>query len=65
MGKPGILTMFLGAILIAIFLLIDLNLNFKVWVICFLISLLVAAIGAVMSIIELAKKIKEEKASKN
>ena len=64
MGKPGILMMFLGAILIAIFLLIDFKLSFQVWVICFLISLLVAAIGAIMSILELAKKIKAENAKR-
>ncbi len=64
MGKPGILTMFLGAVLIAILLLIDINISFNTWLILFLISIVVAAIGTIMSIVELAKKIKEEQAQK-
>lgn len=64
MGKPGILTMFLGAVLIAIVLLIDLNISFTTWLILFLISILVAVIGTIMSIVELAKKIKAEQAEK-
>ena len=61
MGKPGILTMFLGSVLIAILLLVDIEMSFTVWVTCFLISMLIAAVGAIMSIIELSKKIKAEK----
>ena len=64
MGKPGILTMFLGAVLIALVLLIDLNISFNTWFILFLISVAVAVIGTIMSIVELAKKIKEEQAEK-
>lgn len=64
MGKPGILTMFLGAVLIALVLLIDLNISFNTWLILFLISVAVAVIGTIMSIVELAKKIKEEQAEK-
>ena len=64
MGKPGILTMFLGAVLIAIVLLIDLNISFTTWLILFLISIIVAVIGTIMSIVELAKKIKAEQAEK-
>ena len=63
MGKPGILTMFLGAVLIALVLLIDLNISFNTWLILFLISVAVAVIGTIMSIVELAKKIKEEQKS--
>jgi len=64
MGKPGILTMFLGAVLIALVLLIDLNISFNTWLILFLISVAVATVGTIMSIVELAKKIKEEQAEK-
>ena len=64
MGKPGVLTMFLGAVLIAIVLLIDLNISFTTWLILFLISIIVAVIGTIMSIVELAKKIKAEQAEK-
>ena len=64
MGKPGVLIMFLGAVLIALVLLIDLNISFNTWLILFLISVAVATIGTIMSIVELAKKIKEEQAEK-
>ena len=64
MGKPGVLTMFLGAVLIAIVLLIDLDISFNTWLILFLISIAVAIIGTIMSIVELAKKIKAENAEK-
>ena len=64
MGKPGILTMFLGAVLIALVLLIDLNISFNTWLILFLISIAVAAIGTIMSMVELFKKIKAENAEK-
>ena len=65
MGKPGILTMFLGAVLIALVLLIDLNISFNTWLILFLISIAVAVIGTIMSIAELVKKIKAEQAEKS
>ena len=64
MGKPGILTMFLGAVLIALVLLIDLNISFNTWLILFLISIAVAAIGTIMSMVELLKKIKAENVEK-
>ena len=64
MGKPGILTMFLGAVLIALVLLIDLNISFNTWLLLFLISIAVAAIGTIMSMVELFKKIKAENAEK-
>ena len=64
MGKPGILTMFLGAVLIALVLLIDLNISFNTWLILFLISIAVAVIGTIMSMVELFKKIKAENAEK-
>ena len=65
MGKPGILTMFLGAVLIALVLLIDLNISFNTWLILFLISIAVAAIGTIMSMVELFKKIKAENVEKH
>ena len=64
MGKPGILTMFLGAVLIALVLLIDLNISFNTWLLLFLISIAVAAIGTIMSMVELFKRIKAENAEK-
>ena len=64
MGKPGILTMFLGAVLIALVLLIDLNISFNTWLLLFLISIAVASIGTIMSMVELFKKIKAENAEK-
>lgn len=64
MGKPGMITMFVGAVLVAIMLFGNFNISFGVWVTLFLISMLVAATGAVLSIIELAKKIKLEKMNK-
>ena len=60
--KPGVLLMFLGAILIAVLLFV--NLKFTIWVTLFLASIAIAAVGAVLSIIELAKKIKQEKLNK-
>ena len=65
MGKPGILTMFLGAVLIALVLLIDLNISFNTWLILFLISIAVATIGTIMSMVELFKKIKAENVEKH
>jgi VIT1/CCC1 family predicted Fe2+/Mn2+ transporter len=60
--KPGVLLMFLGAILIAILLFV--NLKFTLWVTLFLASIAIAAVGAVLAIIDLAKKIKQEKMNK-
>ena len=60
--KPGVLLMFLGAILIAVLLFV--NLKFTIWVTLFLASIAIAAVGAVLSILELAKKIKQEKLNK-
>ena len=62
MDKPGVLLMFLGAILIAILLFV--NLKFTLWVTLFLASIAIAAVGAVLAIIDLAKKIKQEKMNK-
>ena len=60
MGKPGIITMFVGAVLLTLLLLLNLNISFGTWLVLFLIAALIAAVGTIMSIVELAKKIKEE-----
>ena len=60
--KPGVLLMFLGALLMAILLFV--NLKFTLWVTLFLASIAVAGVGAVLAIIDLAKKIKKEKMDK-
>ena len=60
MGKPGIITMFVGAVLLTLLLLLNLNISFSTWLVLFLIAALIAAVGTIMSIVELAKKIKEE-----
>ena len=65
LGKPGMITMFIGAVFIAILILVDIQLSFAAWATLFIISMIIAATGAVMSIMELFKKIKEEKALKN
>jgi uncharacterized protein (DUF983 family) len=59
-GKPGIITMFVGAVLLTLLLLLNLNISFSTWLVLFLIAALIAAVGTIMSIVELAKKIKEE-----
>jgi xanthine/uracil/vitamin C permease (AzgA family) len=61
--KPGVLLMFLGAILIAVLLFI--NLKFALWATLFGISVLIAATGAVLQIIDLSKRIKEERSNAN
>lgn len=63
MDKPGVLLMFLGAILIAVLLFI--NLKFALWATLFGISVLIAATGAVLQIIDLSKRIKEERSNAN
>ena len=55
--------MFLGAILIAVLLFI--NLKFALWATLFGISVLIAATGAVLQIIDLSKRIKEERSNAN
>lgn len=57
--------MFIGAIMLAIFMLADLTMDFSLWITGFLISMLVAVSGTVMLIIYLAKGIKADKISKN
>lgn len=62
MNKPGVLLMFLGAVLIALLLFINFPISFGVWVTLFIVSMVIAGIGTVLSIIELGKKIKADQA---
>ena len=57
--------MFIGAVMLAIFMFVDLKVDFGLWIIGFLISMIVAASGAVTLIFYLAKGIKADKASNN
>ena len=61
MKTRGITLMFIGAVMIAFFMYVNIPMNFGLWLTCFLISMLIAASGAVMVIFHLAKRIKEEK----
>ena len=61
MKTRGITLMFIGALMIAFFMYVNIPINFGLWLTCFLISMLIAASGAVMVIIYLAKGIKEDK----
>lgn len=65
MKKTGIVLMFIGAIMLAIFMYANLQLTFGLWLAGFIISMLVAGSGAVTLIIYLAKGIRDEKISKN
>ena len=56
--------MFIGAVMLAIFIFADLSMDFGLWIIGFLISTLVAVSGTVTLIIYLAKGIKADKTSK-
>lgn len=56
--------MFIGAIAMAIFLLVDMELSFGLWLLGFVWAMLVSAVGAVLGIIYLLRKIKEEKEQK-
>ena len=64
MKKLGLLLLFIGIILIAIFMLTDIQMSFNFWLTGFLISMLVSAAGMVLLIIDLAKAIKAEKLAK-
>ncbi len=59
--KLGFLFMFIGIVLIAIFMFTDIQMTFNSWLIGFIISLLVSFAGMVLLILHLAKEIKEEK----
>ncbi|WP_277587034.1 hypothetical protein [Psychrobacillus antarcticus] len=65
MKVTGTVLMFIGAVMLAIFMFADLTMNFGLWITGFLISMLAAISGTVTLIIYLAKGIKSDKASKN
>ena len=61
MKTRGIVLMFIGAVMLAFFMYVNIPMNFGVWLTGFLISMLIAASGAVMVIFHLAQGIKEDK----
>jgi uncharacterized protein (DUF983 family) len=65
MKKTGIMMMFIGAVMLAIFMYVDLKLTFGLWLTGFIISMLIAGAGAVTLIIYLAKGIRDEKITKD
>ena len=64
MKITGAVLMFIGAVMLAIFIFADLSMDFGLWVTGFSISTLVAVLGTVTLIIYLAKSIKADKTSK-
>ncbi|WP_411748087.1 hypothetical protein [Psychrobacillus psychrotolerans] len=65
MKRTGTVLMFIGAVMLGIFMFADLTMDFGLWITGFLISMVVAISGTVMLIIYLARGIKADKASKN
>ncbi|WP_413366681.1 hypothetical protein [Lysinibacillus sp. 3P01SB] len=65
MKNTGIVMMFIGAVMLAIFMYADMQLTFGLWLTGFIISMLIAGAGAIMLIIYLAKGIRDEKISKD
>lgn len=65
MKRTGTVLMFIGAVMLGIFMFADLRMDFNLWIIGFLVSMVVAISGTVMLIIYLARGIKADKASKN
>ena len=63
--NTGITLMFIGAVMLAIFLYVDMQISFGLWLTGFLISMLVAGTGAITMIVYLAKGIKADKLRKN
>ena len=61
MKTRGMALMFIGAVMLAFFMYVNIPMNFGLWLTGFLISMLIAASGAVMLIVYLAKGIKAEK----
>ncbi|QUG43145.1 hypothetical protein KD050_07900 [Psychrobacillus sp. INOP01] len=61
----GTVLMFIGAVMLAIFMFADLTMDFGLWITGFLVSMLVAVSGTMILIIYLAKGIKADKTSKN
>ncbi|MFZ0577509.1 MAG: hypothetical protein WAM41_08350 [Psychrobacillus psychrotolerans] len=65
MKRTGTVLMFIGAVMLGIFMFADLTMDFGLWTTGFLVSMVVAISGTVMLIIYLARGIKADKASKN
>lgn len=65
MKRTGTVLMFIGAVMLGIFMFADLRMDFNLWITGFLLSMVVAISGTVMLIIYLARGIKADKASKN
>ena len=63
--RTGTVLMFIGAVMLGIFMFADLTMDFDLWIIGFLVSMVIAISGTVMLIIYLARGIKADKASKN
>ena len=63
--NTGITLMFIGAVMLAIFLYVDMQISFGLWLTGFIISMLVAGSGAITMIVYLAKGIKADKLRKN
>ena len=63
--KTGTVLMFIGAVMLGVFMFADLTMDFDLWIIGFLVSMVIAISGTVMLIIYLARGIKADKASKN
>lgn len=65
MKKSGMILMFVGALMLAFFMFVDLSMNFGLWITCFIISMIISASGAVTLIVYFAQGIKADKISKN
>jgi hypothetical protein len=57
--------MFTGAVMLAMFMDVDLQLTFGLWLTGFIINMLIAGAGAITLIIYLAKGIRDEKIIKD
>lgn len=60
MDRRGMLLMFIGAILLAVLLLMNLPISFTVWISLFIPTLLIAATGTIICIVSLGKSIKAD-----
>lgn len=65
MKKTGSVLMFIGAVMLAIFMYAGTNMPFGLWVTGFVISMLVAAAGTITLIIYFAKGIRDDNRSGN
>ena len=55
MNFKAVTTMFVGALLLAFFLIEPIDMSFGLWVTGFIISMIIAAVGTVMALITLIK----------